>query len=266
MKRISFVTANYIARQAGYNLTGGWGAGDQATQAHFKPVETFAVRFEEILLDVRAMGFEAMDLWLGHLHWAWATDEHIAIAKDLFAKHGLAVASLAGGFGDTAEEFEKACKLAVALDTGVLGGMAQVVYDDRPAAVKLLKQYDLKFGIENHAEKTPDDLLANIGDGGDGMIGAALDTGNFGSQGFFDPAEAVEKLAPHIVHVHLKDIVEGHKTCRFGQGRVPVKAYVEALEAAGYRGFYAVEHEPFDHDPTEASKASLVMLREWLAG
>ena len=58
------------------------------------------------------MGFEAIDLWLAHLHWSWATPEHIAIARDLISRYNLAITSLAGGFGTNREEFEAACKLA----------------------------------------------------------------------------------------------------------------------------------------------------------
>src|SRR5919205_4105150 len=121
---ISFITANYVARELGYNMTGGWGQGDRATNEHFRPIETFAGRFEELLRDVRAMGFEAIDLWNAHLNWAWATEEHLSIARELLAKHNLRVTSLAGGFGSTPREFEAACKVAVAVGTTILGGSA----------------------------------------------------------------------------------------------------------------------------------------------
>ena len=53
---ISFMTANYVARQVDYNMTRGWGQGDKATAEYFKPVETFATRLEEYLKDIQAMG------------------------------------------------------------------------------------------------------------------------------------------------------------------------------------------------------------------
>ena len=56
MTAISFIGANYVARELGYKMTGGWGQGDKATQEHFKPIETFEERFEEILRDV--LGFD----------------------------------------------------------------------------------------------------------------------------------------------------------------------------------------------------------------
>ena len=46
---ISFMSANYVARQIGYNMTGGWGQGDKATNDWFRPVETYEERLGEML-------------------------------------------------------------------------------------------------------------------------------------------------------------------------------------------------------------------------
>jgi hypothetical protein len=54
--------ANYVARPIGYNMAGGWGQGSKATIAYFTPVETYASRFDEYLLDVRARGFDPVDM------------------------------------------------------------------------------------------------------------------------------------------------------------------------------------------------------------
>jgi len=107
MNPISFMSANYVARCVGYNMTGGWGQGDKATNEYFQPLETFGQRFEEILTDIRTLGFEAIDLWLAHLNPAWATPDHVATAKLLLSKHNLKVVRFAGWFGSTPAEFEK---------------------------------------------------------------------------------------------------------------------------------------------------------------
>ena len=262
---ISFLSANYVARQVDYNMTGGWGEGDRATNEHFRPIETFAERFGTLLRDIRAMGFEALDIWTAHLNWAWATCEHLSIARELLAQHNLRVASLAGGFGATRDEFEAACKMAVAVDTTILGGSAALLANDRALVVSLLKEYGLWLGIENHPEKTPEELLAKIGDGGDGTIGAAVDTGWFGTQGY-DAAQAIERLGEYVLHVHLKDVLAAgaHDTCRFGQGVVPIERCVRTLQRLRYRGAYSIEHEPDHYDPTEDCRAMLPMLRGWL--
>jgi sugar phosphate isomerase/epimerase len=266
MNTISFMTANFVARQIGYHMTAGWMQGEDSTNAYFKPQDTFPARFESYLADARALGFEAVDLWLPLLNPAWATAEHTAAACDILARLGLTVTSLAGGFGRTREEFEACCKLAAALKTTRLGGSSEFLTADRPAAVHLLQDYGLLFGIENHPEKTPDEMLARIGDGGDGTIGTTVDTGWYGTHGY-NAAEALRKLAGHIVHVHLKDVLKpgGHETCRYGRGCVPIADCVRVLKQTGYQGPIAMEHEPERFDPSEDCLASLAMLKGWLA-
>jgi sugar phosphate isomerase/epimerase len=265
MNTISFMSANYVARQVGYHMTGGWGQGDKATSQYFEPIATFADRFGEILQAVRTMGFEALDLWTAHLNPTWATDEHITLARDLLRKHDLRVVSLAGWFGSTNDEFAATCKLAVAVDTDILGGSTSVLEKDRAFVVATLKDYDLRLGIENHPEKTPEELLAKIGDGGDGHIGTTVDTGWYGTQGY-DAAQALVELQDHLFHVHLKDVRApgAHETCRYGDGVVPVERCVRTLQEIGYGGAISVEHEPELFDPTEDCAAGLEMLREWL--
>ena len=47
---------------------------------------------------------------------------------------------------------------------------------------ELLKDYDLRFGYENHPEKTPDELMKRIHGGGE-RVSVTLDTGWFGTHG-----------------------------------------------------------------------------------
>lgn len=267
LNTVSFMTANYVARQVGYNMTGGWGQGDRATNDYFRPADTFPERFERILLDVRAAGFDALDLWTGHLNWRWATDEHVATAQDLLHEHALKVSSLAGSFGSTPQEFESACKLAGAMNTDILGGTAPLLYDDRASLTATLQKYGVKLAIENHGEPAPDEVLAKIGDGGGGTIGTTVDTGLYAAEGY-DAARAIEKLGRHVMHVHLKDVVapDDSTSTRYGDGCVPLHRCVQTLQGMDYNGGYSVEHEPADEDPTEDCKAGLRMLHSWLSG
>lgn len=263
---ISFMSANYVAQQTNYQMTGGWGQGDRATNDYFRPIDTFRDRFDQLLADIRALGFDAMDLWTAHLAPAWATDDHITIARDLLQKHDLRVVSLAGWFGSTPDEFEATCKLAVAVGTDVLGGSTSVLERDRSGTVALLQKYNLRLGLENHPEKTPVEMLQKIGDGADGRIGTTVDTGWYGTQGY-DAAQAIVELRDQLFHVHLKDVRESgaHNTCRYGEGIVPIEACVEVLKEIGYTGDISIEHEPELFDPTEDCRASFAMLRAWLA-
>ncbi len=265
MYPISFMSANYVARHLDYHMSEGWAQGEDATNRYYEPVATFPQRFEEILLDVRAMGFEAVDLWTGHLHWSWATPEHLHAAVSLLDRHGLQVASIAGNFGSTAQEFEAACKLAVAVGTEVLGGATGLLADDRSTLVEILRGHRVRLAIENHPERTPHEMRAKIGDGVNGTIGTAVDTGWYAIHGY-DAALAIREFGVQVFHVHLKDIIApgGRASCRFGAGIVPLRECLTVLREQGYTGALSVEHEPPDRDPTAECTASLETLRGWL--
>ncbi|NJM06022.1 sugar phosphate isomerase/epimerase [Candidatus Gracilibacteria bacterium] len=266
MTTISCMTANYVARQLNYRMTSGWGQGDAATQAFFRPLDTFAERFEDLLAEIADLGFEAIDLWLAHLHPTWATPDHIATAEALLGKFGLRVNSLAGSFGSTHDEFAASCRLAVALGAPILGGSTPLLASNRADVVALLEAHDLVLGYENHPEKNPAEVLAKIGGGVPGRIGVAIDTGWFGTQGY-NAATAIVELSATLVYVHLKDVLAAgaHETCRYGHGIVPIAACVHALQQIGYQGGISVEHEPEHSNPNDDVRASLALLQGLLA-
>ncbi len=266
MNLIAFITANYVARQVGYDMSAGWGPADDAVQAHFRPAATYEARIAELFAEIRTIGFDAVDLWTAHLHWAWATPEHLAAARRQAQAHDLALTGYAGGFGGTLAEFEAACRTAAAIGARRLAGGTTADRIDRAAVIALLKQHDLYLGFENHPEKSPADLLARIGGASDGRIGAAVDTGWWGTQDY-DAVAALRELAPHLVAVHLKDVrgAGAHVTCRFGEGVVDIRGCVDALRAIGYAGTISIEHEPERGDPIPDVAASLALLKGWLA-
>lgn len=263
---ISFITANYVARQVGYHMSGGWGQGDRTTNDYFRPFETFGARFAELLMDIRVLGFSAIDLWTSHLSPVWATGAHIDVAGQLLREYGIEVVALAGGFGSNREEFEATCRIASGVGTSILGGSTSMWEHDPDFVAQTLEQYGLRLGLENHPEKTPDALLERIGDGAEGRVGACVDTGWFGTQGY-NAASALSELADQLLHVHIKDVraAGAHDTCRFGEGIVPVRECIQTLKRIDYRGALAIEHEPEFYDPTDDIAASAAMLAGWLA-
>jgi sugar phosphate isomerase/epimerase len=263
---VSFMTANFVAREVGWSMRD-WGEGDRAVQAAFRPIETYRDRFGALCDEAVALGFRAIDLWDAHLSAAWATDDHIAIADEELRRRGLRVASLAGWLGSDPDRVERSCQIAAAVGAPVLGGGTKLLGEDRGELVRLLERHDLRFGIENHPERTPAEVLAQIGDGAGGRIGATVDTGWWGTQGY-DAARAIRDLAPHVLHVHLKDVRHAgmpHETCGYGQGVVPLEACVTALREIGYAGAISVEHEPEDHDPRPEIAEGRSMLEGWLS-
>jgi sugar phosphate isomerase/epimerase len=258
--RITFMTANYVARETGFAMHG-WAHGDRATQEAFAPIETFADRLDALLADARALGFDAIDLWGAHLNPEWATDAHVEAAVDALGRHGLEVATYATWVGPS--NVERACELARAVGTAIIGGG----FSGEPEALApVLERHGVRLGVENHPERTPVEVLAKIERGGD-AFGATVDTGWWGTQGY-DAAGAIEELWPHVLHVHLKDVRavgEPHETCRWGEGVVPIEECVRTLRRLGYAGAIAVEHEPETFDPTEEIRTMRAELEAWLA-
>ena len=224
MNTISFMSANFLAREAGYHLTAGWMQGDQATNTRFAPLADFEALFAELLSQVRRMGFEAMDLWTAHLNPAWATPEHIAIAQKLLGHFQIQVVSLAGAFGQTEAEFVAACRLAAALGAPLLGGTTPLLFSERAFVAGALRAHNLSLGYENHPERSGQEVLSKIGDEAADCIGVTLDTGCFATAGY-DVALATRELAHRIVHVHLRDVLGvGHEDfglAGIGRGSIP---------------------------------------------
>jgi L-ribulose-5-phosphate 3-epimerase len=287
MKPISFMTANFVARELDYRMTRGWGEGAAATAEYFRPEPTFEERFGAMLDEITPLGFSAIDLWTAHLDPAWASPTQIEQAASLLAARGLTVTSLAHYVSGDLGQLEAIKAIASAVGTRIIGGgcAADLMGSRRPDLVGALEKYDLVLGFENHPEKSADELLAKIGDEAGGRIGVAIDTGWFGTQRN-SAASVIRQLGGRIVHVHLKDIHEpevrsaeqdirqgqlvtlkdiGHETCTLGDGCVGIEDCVVALKEIGYSGGISIEHEPEDHSPMEEIKISLQRLRTWLA-
>ncbi len=257
---IAYMTANEVARETGWAMHG-WGHGDRATNEAYGPVDTYAERFDALLGRVHALGFDAIDLWGAHLSPDWATDEHVAIAREALLAHSVTVATY--GAWVHMHRLDRFCQIARAVGTNVIGGGFS---GDARELAPTLRDHGVTLAIENHPETTPAEVLAKIEAGG-GTMAATVDTGWWATQGY-DPVRAIEELGSHVAHVHLKDVLhegEPHETCAWGEGIVDVEACVRALQRLGYAGTYTVEHEPEDHDPSEEIRAMREQLEGWLA-
>ena len=261
---ISFMSANYVARELGYGAAAEWGPYDLATNAAYEPVETFPARFDALLASITSIGYDAIDLWFAHLNWRWATSEHVAVARDALARHGVRVVAFAGGIGSTVADVEAACHLANDLDVDLIAGLGGIVHTDRDAAADVLDAHGVRFGLENHPERTPAEVLAALGDAS--SLGAAVDTGWWATQGY-DPVDAIRELSDRLFHVHLKDVEEPgtHISCMHGEGCARIADCVDALLQLGYTGAVSLEHEPYDRDPTAECARMLTLITEQLS-
>lgn len=90
-------------------------------------------------------------------------------------------------------------------------------------------------------------------------VGVVMDFSHIVASGG-DPADFVGRFGPRIAHVHIRDAAPGNINLSVGNGEVDFAAGFEALDAAGYRGHFALELETRDvtHDerPAAATKAA----------
>ena len=212
-------------------------------------------------------------------------DTYLKLLKSL----KLEISALCGDMGghgfeirrDNAERVEKTkaiIDLAAACGTSVVTTHIGVIPDDEKnekfavmlEALDTLGQYGKKQGItlaiETGPEK-PETLKKFIGQT-HGGVGVNLDPANFVMVTGVDPSQAVEILANHIVHTHVKDGIMKKQTdpgriysifaeggiedfrmsdyfaeTPVGEGSVDFDKYLKSLKNAGYKGFFTIERE-----------------------
>lgn len=85
------------------------------------------------------------------------------------------------------------------------------------------------------------------------------------------PQQVLDVLGPRLLHVHVKDARrqgEGWRLVLLGEGEVPVRESLEAVERSGYAGWVSVEWEKKWHPEIESPEVALPQhlkqLRQWL--
>ena len=261
MPAIAFTTANFVARETGWAMHG-WRHGDGAAQEHYRELETYGERLDEMLAKVGALGFDTIDLWGAHLGTGWATDEHLAIARETLERHGLRVATYAT-WVDPAN-VERACELARGIGTNVIGAG----FSGEPEALAPV----LARARRSPGRREPSGEDTARGAREDRARAAARSgrpsTRAGGERRATTRPRAIDELGGHVLHVHLKDVRavgEPHDTCPWGDGVVDIEACVRTLQGLGYTGALAIEHEPEDHDPSDEIVGLRSRLEAWLA-
>ncbi|MBS4202703.1 sugar phosphate isomerase/epimerase family protein [Lederbergia citrea] len=261
----AFMTANFVAKELDYHNSDDWGKCHQATFEAFHGPQ-FSFKFEEMIALTKEMGFDAIELWVAHLDPLHATQEMIDQALHILNKYEVEVASYTAGFGApgvTVEEATRIFETSKALGTPVL---AQAFHPaNGPIVKELAEKFDIRAGLENHPEKTPQEVIDKISPFAP-WVGSVVDTGWFGTHGY-DASQAIRELKDYLVHVHLKDIkAEGaHDSCILGDGVVDIKGVLSMLKDINYEGTITIEHEPHEYDPTEDVKESLKRVKMWWA-
>jgi sugar phosphate isomerase/epimerase len=113
------------------------------------------------------------------------------------------------------------------------------------AMLQLAQGYKARLCIEPHVHswaESPELVRRLIDETG---IGLALDYAHFTCLGYRQ--EEIDALAPHAVHVHLRQARTGVLQAKFAQGTLNFPAMFATLREAGYAGWLAIEYVHQDY-------------------
>ncbi len=246
--RIAFVTANLVARVTGYRFElAHWGDQHKKTIA-----ATDAAAWRSICREIAAHGFKAVEVWEAHAAPEAMDRERSAAWKAVLEDCGLQAIGYGGGLSRKTLEI---CQwLGIPQINGFIG-------ENTPEqATAMCREMGVRFNVENHPQKTAQELLDVVG-GGNEWLGVCIDTGWLGTQGVSGP-DIIRACGPLVRHTHLKDVkaAGAHETCLLGEGVAQVASCIAALKDTGYAGWYSWEDEPEDRNPFD----SAVRNREWI--
>jgi L-ribulose-5-phosphate 3-epimerase len=134
--------------------------------------------------------------------------------------------------------------------------------------VRALAQLAEELGV-CLALETQDDLLTSGADAaeflaavGSSAVGLNLDAANVVYWSGRRPEEEIAKLAPHVIHTHIKDTAGGFGEYEFrpiGEGDIDFALLLKALADAGFDGPLMIEPETADdvadRDPAQVEEA-----------
>jgi sugar phosphate isomerase/epimerase len=246
--RVAFVTANLVAQVSGYRFElANWG------QQHKKTVTaTDAAAWNSICREISAAGFRAVEIWEAHASPEVMNRQLGATWKAILDEHGLKAIGYGGGLS------RKTLEICQWLDIPQINGW---IGDNTPdQATPLCREMGVRFNVENHPQKTSQEILNVVG-GGNEWLGVCIDTGWLGTQGASGP-EVISACGQLVRHTHIKDVKAAgtHLTCLLGEGVADVAGCIAALKKIGYSGWYSWEDEPEDRNPFD----SAVRNRRWI--
>lgn len=240
----------------------------------------------------RALGIGALDVGLFYrsaLDKAAILSDPVAVAADL-TKFGIAIPNYYHLFGDglagrnlslpgtidqNASDLEQVLTFADAAGIGsvfILPGIINPGQSRDDAArqsaqslrelLHVASHQTAKLCIEPHVHswaESPDLVRRLIDETG---IGLALDYSHFACLGYRQ--DEIDPLAPHAVHVHLRQAKMGHLQTKFAQGTLNFPAMFATLRDAGYTGWLALEavHQDYMNTLTEDVLTETISLRD----
>ncbi|MFH1185807.1 MAG: sugar phosphate isomerase/epimerase family protein, partial [Chloroflexota bacterium] len=130
------------------------------------------------------------------------------------------------------------------------GPQIKALADMFKKAIKTAEDAGIKMAVENHIDFTGDEILQLLSEVNSPNFGLNFDTGNF-LRLLDDPIAAMEKLAPHVMATHVKDLMPDKKAratdwhffagVPVGDGLIDNQRLAQLLHKANFKGFLAVE-------------------------
>ncbi len=243
--RVSFVTANLVARVSGYRFElAQWGEQHKKTVA-----ATDEAAWRSICSEIAAHGFKAIEIWEAHAAPEVMDRKRATAWKSIMDDCGLKAIGYGGGLSRKTLEI---CQwLGIPQINGGING------NTPEQATAMCREMGVRFNVENHPQKTAQEILNVVG-GGNDWLGVCIDTGWLGTQAAPGP-ETIELCGKFVRHTHIKDVkaAGGHSTCLLGDGVARVSDCIAALKRLKYSGWYSWEDEPEDRNPFDSAERNL---------
>lgn len=232
-------------REAGYDkaelcVVPGW-------VDHYDVVHATPEKLAEVIKTVAASGVRivAVNLsivWLdarGHI--AYNMEQTAMNALNLTSALGARVMTVAAGIIAPPEERDSWLKK-------IAGRNAELCDLARERGVTLSVEAPHKKSIAESREEIMSYWAAQ-----DERLCVTLDPAHMVYAGV-DPVEIARCLAGRCAHAHLRDAVLGDSLLKYGEGCVDFKAYIQALNEGGFKGYYSMEF------PTESEAEGVERL------
>jgi len=264
-----------------------WSLGQTPTMAEF----------ESVLDKAAAIGVKAVQPWcVDEKKWnitcaldpdRCATPPQRAAVRKACEKRGLAISGFCaqvagpktlGGFGEDEpgleyrlEKTRRALRFAADVGSPIVTTHIGPVPHERESSgyarflksvisvMKAAEKCGGIFALET-GQETAAGLKQFIEDVGSPNLKVNYDPANMLEHG---PVEGVKILRDYIVHTHAKDKHPETGKPTVGEGAVPWKEYIAALQEIGYTGWYALEDESGDVDVSESVKTGKEFLEKF---
>ena len=244
----------------------GWGHGDRDDErARSRRSRRTPSASTSCSRDVRALGFDTIDLWGAHLSPDWATDEHVDGARD-GARAARPRASRRTRPGSTRRTSSAPASSRSRSARRSIG--ARLLGRRRRRSRRCSREHGVRLAIENHPERTPAER-AREDRARRAARSARPSTPAGGRRRATTPARAIEELGEHVLHVHLKDVLAAASRTRRAAGarasstsrRACARSSGSATRARSRSSTSRRTHDPSEDVPRDA-RAS---CEEWLA-